>query len=293
MEKMFIEARINEFKMRDENPNIPWTPMEIADEAARCRDAGATYFHWHGRTSEGGIDNSLETLAETIRLIRQKTDIVLMPTLGFVSNDVDPDKRIDIQVKLAEDPATRPDVVPIDMGSMNYELYHPETKSFEYVDRIYHNPTDVCIRAAEKFQNAGLGLMVVCWNVGFVRRAAALMDMGIIKEPTLFELNLSGGPIITGHPSTVLGLECMMEMVPKNRKISCLVDCTGGSMWNLVPYIIRSGANVSIGLGDYHYAELGMPTNSQLIARCAQMAREMGREIMDTDELRTHLGLKK
>ena len=216
-----------------------------------------------------------------------------MPTLGFVSNDVDPDKRIDIQVKLAEDPATRPDVVPIDMGSMNYELYHPETKSFEYVDRIYHNPTDVCIRAAEKFQNAGLGLMVVCWNVGFVRRAAALMDMGIIKEPTLFELNLSGGPIITGHPSTVLGLECMMEMVPKNRKISCLVDCTGGSMWNLVPYIIRSGANVSIGLGDYHYAELGMPTNSQLIARCAQMAREMGREIMDTDELRAHLGLKK
>lgn len=196
-------------------------------------------------------------------------------------------------MKLAENPAARPDVVPIDMGSMNYELYHPDTRSFEHVDRIYHNPTDVCIRAAEQFQNAGLGLMVVCWNVGFVRRAAALMDMGVIKEPTLFELNLSGGPIITGHPSTVLGLECMMEMVPANRKISCLVDCTGGSMWNLVPYIIRSGANVSIGLGDYHYAELGMPTNSQLIGRVAQMAREMGRGIMDTDELRAQLGLKK
>ena len=63
-----------------------------------------------------------------------------MPTLGFVSNDVDPDKRIDIQVKLAENPDTRPDVVPIDMGSMNYELYHSETKSFEYVDRIYIIP---------------------------------------------------------------------------------------------------------------------------------------------------------
>lgn len=293
MNKMFIEVRVNEYKMRDDTPHIPWTAMEIADEAARCADAGATLFHWHGRTDDGGIDNTLEKYQEVIRLIRKKADILLMPTLGFVANDEDPDKRINIQVQLSMDPQTAPDIVPIDMGSMNYEFYHADTKSFEYVDRIYHNSTDTIISAAQRFQNAGLGLMLVCWNVGFVRRAAALMDMGILKEPALFELNLSGGPVITGHPATVTGLDCMVEMLPKNRKLTYLVDCTGGPMMSLVPYIIRSGGNVSIGLGDYHYSELGMPDNSQLISKCAQMAREFGREIMTTDELRKLLGLKK
>lgn len=291
MKKMFIEARVNEYKMRDENPNIPWTPMEIADEAARCRDAGATFFHWHGRTDEGGIDNSLEKYQEVIRLIRQKTDVVLLPTLGFIANDMDADKRIEIQVQLSQDPETRPDFAPIDMGSMNFEYYYPETKSFEYIDRIYHNSTDTIIHAIERFSSANLGIMLVCWGVGFVRRAVALMEMGILKEPALFELNLSGGPLLTSHPSTVLGLDSMVEMLPKDKKHTYLVDCTGGPMMNLVPHIIEIGGNVSIGLGDYHYAELGMPTNSQLIAKCAQMARDAGREIMDTDELRELLGL--
>ena len=32
--KVIIEARVNEYMMRDENPNVPWTPDEIAAAAA-------------------------------------------------------------------------------------------------------------------------------------------------------------------------------------------------------------------------------------------------------------------
>ena len=43
--KMIIEARINEYAMRDDNPHVPWTPDEIAETAARCREAGASIVH--------------------------------------------------------------------------------------------------------------------------------------------------------------------------------------------------------------------------------------------------------
>ena len=95
-----------------------------------------------------------------------------------------------------------------------------------------------------------------------------------MKEPAYFLLNLSGGPVITGHPSTVTGLECMLEMLPQNKKLAYAVNCTGGSMMNLVPYVIHSGGHLSIGLGEHNYLELGAPDNAQLISKCAYMARE-------------------
>src|SRR4028119_1796392 len=41
VKKLIIEARINEYEMRDGNPNVPWTPQEVASDAAKCREAGA------------------------------------------------------------------------------------------------------------------------------------------------------------------------------------------------------------------------------------------------------------
>ena len=35
MKKVIIEARVNEYAMRDMNPNVPWTVQELVDEAQR------------------------------------------------------------------------------------------------------------------------------------------------------------------------------------------------------------------------------------------------------------------
>ena len=33
MKKLIIEVRVNEYAMRDKNPNVPWTAAEIGREA--------------------------------------------------------------------------------------------------------------------------------------------------------------------------------------------------------------------------------------------------------------------
>ena len=54
---------------------------------------------------------------------------------------------------------------------------------------------------------------------------------------------------------------------------------------------MERGGHVSIGLGDYHYRELEFPTNARLVARIAQLARDMGREIATPADARKMLGL--
>ena len=42
MDKIIIKACLNGNKLRATNPNIPYSPKEVADEAVRCYEAGAS-----------------------------------------------------------------------------------------------------------------------------------------------------------------------------------------------------------------------------------------------------------
>ena len=48
---------------------------------------------------------------------------------------------------------------------------------------------------------------------------------------------------------------------------------------------------MSIGLGDYPYAEYGRPTNAELVRRVADQARSLGREVATPAEARAILGV--
>ena len=52
-----------------------------------------------------------------------------------------------------------------------------------------------------------------------------------------------------------------------------------------------TGGHISIGLGDYPYAEYGAPTNAELIRRVREQAESMGREIATLEETREMLGM--
>ena len=47
----------------------------------------------------------------------------------------------------------------------------------------------------------------------------------------------------------------------------------------------------AIGIGDYHYKELGAPKNEELIKRAAEMAREVDREIASPDEVKAFFNM--
>lgn len=289
--KFILEARINEYAMRDANPNVPWTADEIAETAVRVRDAGASILHFHARRPDGSADNSAEAYAEIISKVRARCDILILPTLGFISNDTDAKRRIDCVATLARDPATKPDIAPIDTGTANLELYDAAAKRFGEEERVYVNTTGTLIHYAETLERIGVKPKLVSWSVGFTRRALAMADAGYVADPLYILFHLTDGSILTGHPATEAGLKAHLAFLPEGRPIEWTVNALGGNLLALAPFIARAGGHMAIGIGDYPYGELGHPDNETVVREAARMVRAEGRELATPDDVRNMLRL--
>lgn len=291
MQKLIIEARINEYSMRDANRNVPWTPQEIAEDAAQCRAAGASIVHFHARTQDGGPDHSIATYADIIRRIKERTDILVHPTLGSARTDRPVPERLKPVLELAGDPSTRPDILPLCLGSPNWDFYDPDQNRFVSPESVFINTTENLRVSATILRDAGIGLSCVCWDIGAVRRLDAFMDAGIIPEPAYMSLHLTSGGMLSGHPATPEGLQTLLNFLPKRRPIEWAVINLHGSLLPLAEAIIRDGGHIQIGIGDYPYPELGAPSNADLVRLVADMAARHGREIASPDEARALLQL--
>ena len=129
------------------------------------------------------------------------------------------------------------------------------------------------------------------WAVGFTRRAAALMEMGLVAQPAWFLLNMTDGPYLTGHPGTSEGLQAHLRFLPDGRRCEWAGNVVGGNLLELAELSARLGGHLAPGIGDYAYPELGCPPNEVIIRRAAQIVRSAGREIATPDDARELPGL--
>lgn len=291
MNKLIIEARVNEYRSRKRNPHVPWLADEIARDAAECREAGAAIVHFHARKPDGAPDHAPRTQADCVRAIRARSDILVHPTLGNATSDGDAQARIAPIVALAADAATRPDFVPFDMGSVNLDWYDARKHRFASQGQVYTNATDTLQHFAHTAAAHRLKPYTVVWNVSFMRQTLAFMDMGLIPEPAFVCFCLTDGGILAGHPATAAGLAAHTAFLPGEPRMEWIACAVNASLLPLTETIIRAGGHVSIGLGDHAFEELGQPGNAELVRRVAAQARALGREVASPAEARAMLGM--
>ena len=83
-------AMIGAETTRAQTPALPISPEEIAEDAAKCREAGAAMVHIHARTPDGKPSQDTELFRAAIRAIRKKSDILIqVSTGGAVGMSVD------------------------------------------------------------------------------------------------------------------------------------------------------------------------------------------------------------
>ena len=290
-DKVIIEVRINEYAMREHNPHVPYSPAEIADDAAACAREGASLIHYHARDPVSGAPSADAALyVDTVRRIKRDSDLLTMPTLGaWWLPSVE--ARIAHVVEMAKDPLTRPEFAPIDMATSNVDIYDPKARKFKTEETVYINTTKTWRYFADTMKAAGVKPMQALWNVSSVRATEAFVDMGIFTEPLYCEVVLTADWLLSGHPGTVKGMQAMLDFMPARQNWQWAVMCGGGNLLPLVAAALERGGHISIGLGDYAYPELGQPSNAQLVARVAQIAREVGREVATPREAREILGV--
>ncbi len=98
---------------RQDNPNIPFTPIEIAEDVYRCWQAGAAICHLHMRDENGKGTMNTDRFEETVSLIRSKCDIVINCT---TSGDLEATD----ELRMAHLPLVKPEIASFDCGSMNW-----------------------------------------------------------------------------------------------------------------------------------------------------------------------------
>ncbi|AGI74890.1 hypothetical protein DUF849 (plasmid) [Octadecabacter arcticus 238] len=290
MKKLIIEARVNEYAMRDENPNVPWSAQEIAHDAAEVAEAGASILHFHPRKLDGSPAHGYDDYSKVIAAIRNVSDLLVHPTLGQITIQ-GTESRVAHIPRLAADPRLKPELASLDLGSTNIDRYDATRKSFVTDEKSYINTTGTLIEFAKTFINCGVRPAVACWSAPFVRTLEPFFDMGLLPNPTWVVFVHTDNGVMGGHPPSPAGLRAFHDFLPKDRPVEWTVCSKPGNLFPTAAQAIQMGGHVSIGIGDNPYCELGSPTNAELVRRVAEIAKAYGREVATPQETRQILGM--
>ena len=259
---------------RDQCEAIPYTPAEIAEEAAAAREAGAAVAHIHARTDEGDPTFSTETYREIYEEVRDRTDIIINFSTGAVDEPVE--TRTDYIREVS------PEVAALNMGSMNYAKYSDRRGDFVF-DQVFDNSFSEIQAFLEAMNDAGVKPELECFDTGHIGNIRPLVKQGNLDHPIQFSLIMG---VLGGIPASVENLAHQVRQLPDDA--TWQVIGISRDQWPLVGAALSMGGNVRVGLEDNFYLPDGemAESNADLVARAARMARDVGREPATPDEAR-------
>ena len=256
-------------------PAIPYTPVEIAEEAKRAYDAGAAIVHVHARTEHGLPTWDPSTFAAIQREIEMRCPVLINWSTGGAG----PMK------ERVEHLKTRPHIAALNMGSMNYAKWKPDRRSFAF-NFVFANSFDDIIGFARAIRDAGAKPELECFDTGHVSSHAVLEDLGLLDRPYHFSFIMG---VLGGIPATARHLAFQAGNVPAGSRWK--VIGIGRDQWPLCMAALALGGDLRVGLEDNFYLPSGTmaTSNGELVAAAVQLVALSGREVATVADARALL----
>jgi 3-keto-5-aminohexanoate cleavage enzyme len=254
---------------RENNPNIPYTTAEIAEQSIDAARAGATVVHLHVREDDGTPSGRPELFQDVITRIRAGSELITMVSTGG-ANDMTIEER-------TTGLTAEPDLSGVESGSMNFG------------DETFITPPPAARGIIERAQQAGIGLEVEAFDVGHVVSAVRWLEQGVIPEP--MRINLVFG-VQGGIDASPEALVAMLRPLPP--ETFWTVTCIGRHNPRMLALALLYGApGIRTGLEDVAYISRGVlaPSNAALVTAAVELARAVGREVATQEQTRSLLGL--
>jgi 3-keto-5-aminohexanoate cleavage enzyme len=249
---------------RENNPNVPYTPDEIAESSLRSIEAGASIAALHVREDDGTPSGRPELFAAVIDQIRAGSDALTNVSTGG-SNDMTIKDRMNGLL-------ARPDMCGVETGSMNFG------------DETFITPPPAAREIIARATSQGIALEVEAFDVGHVVSAVRLVEQGILPEP--FRVNLVFG-VPGGIDASPEALDAMLRPLPPSTFWT--VTCVGRHHERMLALgLLRGASGVRTGLEDVAYISKGVlaPSNAALVARLVSLVRTLGREVATVEQAR-------
>ena len=279
--KVIITAAVTgAWPKKENNPNVPMTPQEIADDVYACWKAGAAVAHLHMRDDEGNGTMDTAKFEETVNLIHTKypdCDIVLNLT---TSGDI----HADDEIRVAHVKKLKPEMASYDCGSMNW-----------LNSGLFLNTPKFLTDCGLLFQELGVKPEIEAFDPGMIGNAAYYIKKGVLKTPVHFQFCMGCANGIAGSMKNLIFMkETADELVGKgNYTWSCFG--VGHSAMEMLYGAVALGGNIRVGMEDnvmYAKGQLA-ESNVEFIERAVRVIKEYGKEVATPDEARQILGLAK
>ena len=255
---------------RDDNPNLPVTPEEIAFAAEEAFKAGAAILHLHVRDKDGLPTQDVDLFKETISLIRDRCNIVIEVTTGGAVGMCLKERMAPLELM--------PEMASLDCGTINFG------------DDYLLNTIPMIKDALSAFKENSVRPTFECFDLSHIDTTKILIREGLIKPPFHygFVLNASGG--ISYSTET---LEAFVHRIPEGSYWTVMGIGGKASLKSIYGAISFSGF-IRVGLEDNIFYSKGIIANSnaQLVERAARIAREYGCEIAAPNDVREMFDLK-
>ena len=277
--KVIITAAVTgAWPKKENNPNVPMTPQEIADDVYACWKAGAAVAHLHMRDDEGNGTMDTAKFEETVNLIHTKypdCDIVLNLT---TSGDI----HADDEIRVAHVKKLKPEMASYDCGSMNW-----------LNSGLFLNTPKFLTDCGLLFQELGVKPEIEAFDPGMIGNAAYYIKKGVLKTPVHFQFCMGCANGIAGTMKNLIFMkETADELVGKgNYTWSCFG--VGHSAMEMLYGAVALGGGIRVGMEDnvmYAKGQLA-ESNVQFVERAVRVIKEYGNEVATPAEAREMLGL--
>lgn len=277
--------------LKVQNPNLPVTPEEIADDVKRCYDAGASVAAIHARRGDGEATCEPAVYTAINRLVRERCDIVINnSTGGGIHGDMlrplGPDGLMELNWNER--------VKGMDGGGAEMCTLdaHTVCAAFGGKEILVTTTPSRCRYLAEEFQKRGIKPEWECFSIAhMIQDVAQLIAEGFDKPPYFYNLVVGAHKGFQGAlPYTPKLLQTMVEHLPDDAMFC--VSGIGPAQLPATTHALLLGGHVRVGLEDNLMFAHGVPaTNIMLVERMVRIVRELGFEPATASEAREIMGL--
>jgi len=257
---------------KEEHPNLPQTPEEIAEDVQRCSAAGAQVFHLHMRTEKGEPTQDPELFERTIELVRKNTPeaIVCATTTARGSRNFG-DRVSALQLP----DHLLPELASLSLGSFNF----PAT--------ISSNPPEEIIQLAEIMKDKGIKPELEVFEPGMLSFALHLVKKEILQNPLVVNILLGNKGTST---ATNLALSGFLAQMPAQSEWA--LAGIGRFQQKATALGISLGGNVRVGMEDDPAGSEGKSwSNLKAVKFAVNLATLVGRTLETPDLVRERFGI--
>jgi len=274
--RIITVATTGAWPTKENTPNVPIEPEEIAEEVYNCWKAGAAVAHIHVRNDEGKAAMEFEKFEKVVAIIREQKDndiILNLTTSGGVGLKEDDRIRPFYELK--------PEMASYDCGTMNWL----HTAVFE------NNPAFL-EKLGTLMQEVKVKPEIEVFDPGMIYNAQYYLKKGVLQAPLHFQFCMGcAGGIAASTKNLVFMKGCMDEVAPGSTWSAFGV---GARAMEILYAAVAMGGNIRVGMEDNVLYKKGVlaENNMVFVARAKRVIEEFGLEVATPDEAREILGLK-